>query len=406
MLGWQCSRVEAKRGENGKRLGERGAGPSDRRRWLSTVRRPGLFCLRWRRGGVLPVKVLHVYIDFDPDRGGGGVARHIAGLAALTVGPGFNIRVAAPKAERSAGRGFDVVVASWFNIAWQVGWADVVHIHGARCLLPAFAAFLGFLAGRRVVYTPHCYYDDDRGLKRIAKRGWDYLVERTLLRRSGAVILLAEYWRHYLAARGLPTARAVVLPNCVIGANVRALRCPGSQRLEGHPALLSVGRLDAVKRLDDALRVLTDRRLGDAVLHVVGRGPDGDRLIAMARELGISGRVRFYGFVADADVAEMAAGADAFVMPSAAEGMPTVLIEMILLGLPVVASDIPGNRAILDGLGLDSLFSVGDVTGMASVILRAVATPLAAEVVTRAAEHFTWEHVAPRVAALYGGSDA
>lgn len=347
-------------------------------------------------------KVLHVHVDFEPERGGGGVARHIAGLAEATVGPAWRVRVTAPRVDDADGRGYEVVRAGWLGLVRHVAWADVVHVHGARRPLSAFAALLAFLGRRRVVYTPHCYYDDGGLLKRLAKHAWDRLVERFLLHRSDAVILLSAHWRDYLQTRRLPVVRAAIVPNCVVGRAVAAWRQPRGEPLDGQPALLSVGRLDPVKRLDDALRALTHPGLAKAVLHVVGRGPDHARLVNLAGKLGVAERVRFHGFVADAAVARLAAAANVFVMPSAAEGLPTVLIEMILMGVPVAASDIPGNRAVLDPVGLDGLFPLGDVAALADAVLRVAAVPVSDRAMALAAENFTWERVAPRVVALYG----
>lgn len=350
----------------------------------------------------MAVNVLHVYNDFEPEKGGGGVARHIAGLAEMLATQGLRIRVAAKVVDGAAGgEAYQVERAAWHDLRRHVIWADIVHVHGARKPYAAFAAFLAVLLGRRLIYTPHCYYDGRGVLKNLAKRLWDTTGERWLLRQSDAVILLSEHWLHYLAARRLPVAHPVIIPNCVLGRDVDGRRLPRGGKLRGAPALLSVGRLDPVKRLDDAIRALTCNALAEAVLHIVGRGPDEERLASLVDELGVGARVKFYGFVDDAAVAQLVAGADVFVLPSALEGMPTVLIEMLMLGLPVVASDIPGNRAILDLLGLEVLFPVGDVPCMAERIAAAAITPLSETVGGTVRENFTWERNVHRVSALY-----
>lgn len=352
-------------------------------------------------------KVVHVYNDFDPNGGGGGVARHIAGVAGTVAGPDIQIRVVAKMADCAAGHGVYQVWQSGGLALWRhVAWADVVHVHGARKPYPAWAAILAALLGRRVIYTPHCYYDGDSSVvKRLAKKLWDASVERWLLRHSAAVILLSEHWRQYLASRRLSVAHPVIVPNCVIGRDIEDRAPSRGGDLPGKPALLSVGRLDQVKRLDDAIGALALPALKGAVLHIVGRGPDAERLADLADKLGVASRVHFHGFADDAEVARMAAAADVFVMPSAAEGLPTVLIEMLLMGLPVVASDIPGNRAILDLVNLDVLFPVGDVSSMAERILAVAGTQVAGNVKDAVRAHFTWERTAHRIAALYLGTE-
>ncbi|MDQ1094843.1 glycosyltransferase involved in cell wall biosynthesis [Xanthomonas sacchari] len=348
------------------------------------------------------MRILHVYKDFAPHRGGGGVARHIHGLAVLAAQAGHAVRVAAPAAQDPGRSDYAAVAVAASGLWPHVGWADVVHVHGARTPIAALAALLARCRGKRVVYTPHCYYDDARGLgKRLRKRVWDALVERPLLRGAARVVLLSAYWRDYLQARRMPATRALLLPNAVLAAELAPAPATAAA-LDGAPALLSVGRLDAVKRLHDAIALLALPGMEQAVLHLVGRGPDRARLEAFAQTHGVAARVRFHGFVGDAEVAAMAAGADAFVLPSAVEGMPTVLIEMLLLGCPVVASDIPGNRAVLQPLGLHAaLYPLGDTTALAARVAALRQQRVAPQVVASVQAGFTWEGIRPQVLALY-----
>ncbi|MFC6840818.1 glycosyltransferase family 4 protein [Xanthomonas theicola] len=349
------------------------------------------------------MRILHVYKDFAPHAGGGGVGRHIHGAATLAAQAGHALRVAAPLAQVQAARhGYTVVRAGALRLWPQIGWADVVHVHGARTPLAALAAALARLRGKRVVYTPHCYYDDDAGLgKRLRKWGWDRLIERALLRGADRVVLLSAYWQDYLQRRGMPAAHPLLLPNAVLAAELPAAPA-AAPRLAGAPALLSLGRLDAVKRLHDAIAALAGPGMEQAVLHVVGRGPDRARLEAFAVAHGVAARVRFHGFVADAEAAAMAAAADVFVLPSAVEGMPTVLIEMLLLGCAVVASDIPGNRTILAEVGLHAaLYPLGDVAALVACIAVQRQRRPAPQVAVLVRAGFTWEGLRPRVLALY-----
>ncbi|MEA5125708.1 glycosyltransferase family 4 protein [Xanthomonas floridensis] len=349
------------------------------------------------------MRILHVYKDFAPHGGGGGVARHIHGLAVTLVNAGHTLRILAPLADGGISpHGYAVVRASAWHLWHHVGWADVVHVHGARTPIAAIAGALARLRGRRLIYTPHCYYDDDLAVsKRARKWCWDRLVEKLLLRSAHPTVLLSAYWLDYLSRRQLPPRRALLLPNAVLAAE-QCLPATPRHALRGTPALLSVGRLDAVKRLQDAIAALTQPGMDAAVLHVVGRGPDRARLEACAVALGVAARVHFHGFVNDADVAAMAAQADVFVLPSAVEGMPTVLIEMLLHGCPVVASDIPGNRSILAQIGLqEALHRLGDSAALAACIGVQRQQRIGQERIARVQADFTWEGLRAQVLALY-----
>lgn len=348
-------------------------------------------------------RLLHVHRDFAPHQGGGGVARHIHGLATTAAKLGFDVRIVAPGAfPAEAEPGYEVRTDAFGGLWHHVGWADIVHVHGSRNPIAGVAAAMARLRGKRLVYTPHCYYDDDAGLKQAAKWLWDRTVERRLLARSHAVVLLAQFWIDELRSRALAASSPVILPNCVLDTAVLSRVAP-PRRLEGDPSLLYVGRLDRVKRLDDAILALSREGLTQAVLHIVGRGPDRDRLRKLATQAGVAERVRFHGFVPDVEVAAMAAGANCFVLPSAAEGGPTVLIEMLLMGCNVVASDIPANRAILAAAGwTEGLYPLGDVEALAATVKDIAGRRMPSDVTERAREAFTWERRTSLILELYG----
>lgn len=352
-----------------------------------------------------PIRILHIYKDFRPYSGGGGVPRHIAGIARITLEHGYQLSVAAPVADTDAGNGrYQVQRIRLGQLDTHVRDADIVHIHGARTPIALLAGLCAHRQSKRLVYTPHCYYENDTSTtKRLAKRAWDLVAERWLLRRADATVLLADFWLEHLRKRGLKVARPVVLPNCVLAEELPR-HTTLEKKLDGRPSLLSVGRLDSVKRLDDAIRVLTQPGLEQANLHLVGSGPDRARLQSLTTTLGLNARVHFHGFVSDAEVACMAAAADAFLLPSAVEGMPTVLIEMLLHGCPVLASDIPGNRAILEGVGQPgALYPLADISSLATSILSLSPARVSAEQRQRTLEQFTWEGMRARIKALYAG---
>lgn len=352
------------------------------------------------------MKILHAYIDFDPFRGGGGVARHIHGLSVELVKAGHVVKIVASATEPFDGI-YSVYKRNWFKLIQYVKWADVVHVHGARKVFPFIVALLAIAYGRRIIYTPYCYYDDIQlTMKQICKYIWDRTAEYVLLSRSDAVILLCEHWRDYLKKRHLPFSHTTVVPNCVVGEDVLALLPSNTPpALAGNPSILSVGRLDSVKMLDDVIAALRLPELQEAVFHIVGKGPDAARLQSEARKHKVDDRVIFHGFISDAEVAMMALGTGVFVLPSMSEGQPTVLIEMLLWGVPVACSRIPGNEAITDVVGLDCTFEVGDLHGLSQVILRFSGQHVSKAVREKVIENFTWEKVAYKIANLYSGEN-
>ena len=76
-----------------------------------------------------------------------------------------------------------------------------------------------------------------------------------------------------------------------------------------------------------------------AILRIVGTGPDSDKLRRLAAQSPVASLIIFEGFVPDADLDRLYAGASLFAMPSRGEGFGLVYIEAMRHGLPVVASD-------------------------------------------------------------------
>ncbi|NPC95324.1 glycosyltransferase family 4 protein [Nocardioides sp. zg-DK7169] len=116
--------------------------------------------------------------------------------------------------------------------------------------------------------------------------------------------------------------------------------------------MVVLGRLVPHKRVDLVLRAVRELAIERPGLHldVCGRGPDLERLVALADELGIADRVRFHGFVAEETKREVLRRAALHVCASDIEGWGQVVIESAGWGVPTVARDVPGLRdSIRDG---------------------------------------------------------
>ncbi len=119
---------------------------------------------------------------------------------------------------------------------------------------------------------------------------------------------------------------------------------PGSFRV------LTVSRLVLGKGLPVLLRAIADLRARDvpAELVVVGDGPELEACQAEADRLGIAPHVRFTGAVGQDEIRSHYAEADAFCLPSFAEGVPVVLMEAMAMEVPVVATRITGIPELID----------------------------------------------------------
>lgn len=178
---------------------------------------------------------------------------------------------------------------------------------------------------------------------------------------------------------GIPRDRVDVIYNAVITpALLRAAAEPPPHPWfedEARPVVLGVGRLDQYKNfpvLIDAFALM--RREHDARLVILGEGSERRALETQACERGIRDAVALPGFV-DNPYSCMARAA-VLALSSDVEGLPTVLIESLAVGTPVVSTDCEsGPREILRGGALGELVPVGDVPALARAISRTLAAP-------------------------------
>lgn len=191
---------------------------------------------------------------------------------------------------------------------------------------------------------------------------------------------------------GLPRDRVHAIHNPIAGArrSMRSAPLPASCRswAEGvHRKLLAVGTLKAVKDYATLLRAFAIlRRDVDARLLVLGEGEQRVALEALACELGIADQVSLPGFVAD--TRPFYRRADLHVLSSRVEGLPTVIVEALEQGVPVVSTDCrSGPREILRDGRFGSLVPVADPAALALAMRAALEAPVdAAALRARAAD--------------------
>jgi len=138
---------------------------------------------------------------------------------------------------------------------------------------------------------------------------------------------------------------------------------------------LAVGRFDPQKDYPNLLRALAQvaRESPEAVLLIAGDGPLRPAMEDLARKMGLGERLRFLGI--RRDVPALMNAADAYVMSSAWEGMPMVLLEASATGLPIVATDVGGNREVVLHNKTGFLVPPKDSHALAQAMLRLMDMP-------------------------------
>jgi glycosyltransferase involved in cell wall biosynthesis len=169
---------------------------------------------------------------------------------------------------------------------------------------------------------------------------------------------------------------------------VHVVRCGVERRfldrprtpLPDEPRLVSIGRLDAQKGqqvLIDAVARLRGEGV-DVEVTLVGDGPLREPLERAAQRLGVADRVHFAGWLGADEVVDCIERSRALVMPSFAEGLPIVVMESLVLGRPVIATEVGALAELVEPGASGWLVPAGAVEPLADAI-RAAVTATGAE---------------------------
>jgi glycosyltransferase involved in cell wall biosynthesis len=205
---------------------------------------------------------------------------------------------------------------------------------------------------------------------------------RRRCREADALVACSPAVREELLEAGYRPDRVHYLPN---GVTVPPPRT-ASRRLDARKTLgeihsdlqldppahlvLYTGRLHEAKGLHDLLAAWSTLAPSHptARLWLVGEGPQREELNETIAARGLSQSVRLPG--AFDSVEEMLDAADIFVLPSYIEGMSLSLLEAMAAGLPVIATDIPANRTLVDDKATGILVPPRDPPALTAALRR------------------------------------
>ncbi len=171
---------------------------------------------------------------------------------------------------------------------------------------------------------------------------------------------------------------------------------PDTSAAHHPPTFLYAGRLSVEKRVDRIIGAFREIGIPEARLLIAGTGPEEGRL----RRLADSGKIEFLGNVPHDVMPDWYRRADALVLASQYEGLPTVALESLACGCPVVA---------LAGCGLDSILDghVGIVVKYVSELPAAMRNAVRLKETTgeiAVPKEYTWSSVGPRMLAIYSAA--
>ncbi len=272
---------------------------------------------------------------------------------------------------------------------------DILHSHNPTPhKFGAFARLLGLVPA--LVHTKH-----GRNYPQIRRA---VSLNRWAARFSDVVVAVSE--DAAAVARDIervPGRKVRVVYN---GIETRRFQCHPAPAAGANWRGISVARLDPVKDQETLLRAVraTVDAIPDFQLELVGDGPERARVERLRAELGLESQVRLLGF--RDDVAGLLQGASVFVLSSLSEGISLTLLEAMACGLPVVATDVGGNREVVAHGETGLLVPPRSPQALAEGILSLIREPIRAAAMGAAGRRrvetlFAVEAMVSRYQALY-----
>ncbi len=220
------------------------------------------------------------------------------------------------------------------------------------------------------------------------------------MRRSARLIVPSGFLQQVFGRHGMA---AEVVPNIVNLQRFHPAECtPGAA-----PHLLVARNLEPIYDNETALRAfaVVRQRFPAARLTIAGTGPEAARLRALAAALGIAAQVHFAGRLERDAMAALLRECTVTLNPSRVDNTPNSVLESLASGVPVVSTRVGGVPFIVEDGVTALLVPVHDPAAMAAAVLRLLDDPALARALAQAglkeAQRYTWERVAPVLAAVY-----
>jgi glycosyltransferase involved in cell wall biosynthesis len=256
---------------------------------------------------------------------------------------------------------------------------DVVHAHHFEpCLIAALAVTMSprarLVVGRHYSDAIYLHTSGWRQRVMLALEHWVNARACRIVAPSGVILDL-------LRDQGVPPGRVALIPYGFDRSKFsdissdRVLRQRSDLHLDGHVSIATFARL----YVDKGHKFVLDA-LPAALLHIpnlryliVGDGPDRAKLEEQVVRCGLTDHVSFLGW--RRDVPELMSAVDIVVQPSLQEAFSQSMVETLLLGRPLIATDVSGAREIVPDPSAGIVVPKGDHTALAAAIVELATNP-------------------------------
>lgn len=289
---------------------------------------------------------------------------------------------------------------------------DIIHLHNFRSYQNNVVCQYATKYNIPYVVQPHGSLPriiEKQGLKKI----YDHLWGNNILENASKIIAVSNTEADQFKYIGISNKKTKVIPNALNIDSFKNLPPFGQFKedygIKEKHVILYVGRIHKLKGIDFLIRAfhlfIQDWTMDDVVLIIAGPD-DGYRSVLenLVEQLGLSGKVRFIGFLSPLTAAYQ--DADILVYPSVYEIFGLVPFEALLCGTPVIVTDDCGCGDIIKGAECGYLVQYGDVEGLGKMLKYAIEHPEVNEKMVDVGrkyieEHLGWERIVKQVEVMY-----
>lgn len=225
---------------------------------------------------------------------------------------------------------------------------DIVHIHSP--LVPDIRTTLPVIA---TIHTPmrtdtQASFNETRNLRttvwKLSGRFISYPLEVRLLKKAKIITVVARSVAQELIEYPTDNKEIIVMANGIDSTTFKPLAEKTKEKY-----ILFTGRLSYRKGLFDLIEAAKTicETYQDISFLITGTGVLIETLREKIKEFGLSERIKFLGFVSREQLIHLYQNATIYVVPSHYEGLPTVLLEAMSCGLPVIATAVSGNLDVI-----------------------------------------------------------
>ena len=243
---------------------------------------------------------------------------------------------------------------------------DVVHAHGYH----AFPALYATLAKRsnHLVFTPHYHGKGHTFFRNLLLVPYK-IVGAKAFQKADKVICVSNYERRQIINDfDVDSSKFVTIPN---GLDLQEFKALKKQKNQSRRVILCVARLEKYKGMDFLIRALPKLE-SDIVLQIVGKGPYKDKLISLAKRLGVSYRVEFFQDLSRRVLLQKYVDADLFVLLSKYEAYGISVGEGLMSGTPCIVAKTSALQEWVDDIncfGIEYPPEQGELAGLVNKVI-------------------------------------